>query len=62
MLDIVHDETTPILQIPGSLTYGCVMVGMALLGLLALQSAWQSWQAQPEPAHDTEPRVPTAHW
>ena len=62
LLDIVHDEKSPILQLPGSLTYGCVMVGMALLGLLALQSAWQAAQPKPEPAPDAEPKVPTAHW
>jgi TRAP-type transport system small permease protein len=62
MLEIVHDEKSPILQLPGSLTYGCVMVGMALLGLLALQSAWQAWHTQPEPAHSGEHHVPTAHW
>jgi TRAP-type C4-dicarboxylate transport system permease small subunit len=62
MLDVVHDEKSPILQVPGSLTYGCVMVGMALLGLLALQSAWQAWHAQPQAAHGDEHHVPTAHW
>ncbi|KQP43154.1 TRAP transporter small permease [Pseudorhodoferax sp. Leaf274] len=66
MLDIVHDERSPILQIPGSLTYGCVMGGMALLAVLALQSAWRTWQApQAEPARantPSEPRVPAAHW
>ncbi len=62
MLDIVHDEKSPILQLPGSITYACVMGGMVLLALLALQSAWQAWQAQPEPANDAEPHVPTAHW
>lgn len=43
MLPIVHDETSSILQIPGSVTYGCVLVGMALLALLALISAWRAW-------------------
>jgi len=62
MLDVVHDEKSPILQVPGSLTYGCVMVGMALLSLLALQSAWQASRAQPGPVQDAEPHVPTAHW
>jgi TRAP-type C4-dicarboxylate transport system permease small subunit len=64
MLDIVHDEKSPILQLPGSLTYGCVMVGMAMLALLALQSAWQAWHAgpEPEPAMGADPKVPTAHW
>ena len=62
MLDIAHDEKSPILQLPGSITYACVMGGMLLLALLALQSAWQAWQAQPEPANGAEPHVPTAHW
>ncbi len=64
MLEIVHDEKSPMLQIPGSLTYGCVMAGMALLSLLALQSAWFSWNAQPAPPPDPEadPAVPVAHW
>ena len=62
MLDIVHDEKSPILQLPGSITYACVMGGMVLLALLAVQSAWQSWFAQPEPASDAEPHVPVAHW
>jgi len=39
MLEIVHDEKSPILQVPGSVTYACVMVGMAFLGVLALKSA-----------------------
>ena len=62
MLDIVHDEKSPILQVPGSITYACVMGGMALLAVLALQSAWQAWFAQPEPVNDAESHVPVAHW
>ena len=64
MLEIVHDEKSPMLQIPGSLTYGCVMAGMALLSLLALQSAWFSWNAQPAspPDPEADPAVPVAHW
>jgi len=42
MLEIVHDERTQILGIPGSVTYACLMVGMSLLALLALQSAWRA--------------------
>ena len=63
MLEIVHDEKSPILQVPGSITYGCVMGGMALLCLLALQSATLAWRTQPLPAPpDAEPPVPAAHW
>ena len=62
MLEIVHDEKSPILQLPGSITYACVMVGMALLGLLALQSAWRAWTVRPSAEPSGEPAVPTAHW
>ena len=65
MLDVVHDEKSPILQLPGSLTYGCVMAGMALLALLAVQSAWRAWH-MPLPARvstdSADAQVPTAHW
>lgn len=62
MLDVVHDEKSPILQVPGSVTYACVMVGMALLAVLALQSAWRAWRPLPAAAPDAEPAVPVAHW
>jgi TRAP-type C4-dicarboxylate transport system permease small subunit len=45
MLEIVHDERSPILQIPNSVTYACVLGGMVMLALLALQSAWRAWRA-----------------
>ena len=63
MLGIVHDEKSPILQVPGSLTYGCVMAGLLMLGLLAIKSAWNAWTTLPV-AHDpnAEQAVPEAHW
>jgi TRAP-type transport system small permease protein len=63
MLEIVHDEKSAILQVPGSATYGCVMVGLLMLGLLACKSAWNAWQTPPvEHQAGDEPVVPTAHW
>lgn len=62
MLEIVHDEKSPILQLPGSITYACVMVGMALLAVIALQSSWQAWRAPVTAAPPAEQPVPTAHW
>lgn len=63
MLSIVHDEKSAILQVPGSITYGCVMAGLLMLGLLALKSAWNAWLA-PAVATVTsdEHVVPEAHW
>jgi TRAP-type transport system small permease protein len=62
MLEIVHDEKSPILQVPGSVTYGCVMGGMAMLALLALQSAWRAWRNWPASDPDAVSQVPAAHW
>ncbi|RZS57085.1 TRAP transporter small permease [Sphaerotilus mobilis] len=65
MLELVHDEKSPILGVPGSVTYACVMVGMALLALLAAQSAWRVWRLPPVEApqgEDGAPPVPVAHW
>ncbi len=59
MLEIVHDEKSPILQIPGSVTYACVMVGMAMLAVLGLLSAWRAWRYRPSQA---EAGAPAAHW
>ncbi len=60
MLEIVHDEKSPILQIPGSATYGCVMGGMALLAVLALLSAWRTWISKDEDVQTDA--VPVALW
>lgn len=62
MLEIVHDERTPILQLPGSITYACVMVGMAMLALIALRSALFAWRSRPAPTDASEPKLPSAHW
>lgn len=60
MLEIVHDEKSPILQLPGSITYGCVMAGMSMLALLALFSAWRVWTSSDEISTDMTP--PAVHW
>lgn len=61
MLEIVHDEKSPILQVPGSVTYGCVMGGMVMLALLALQSAWRAFQSNGVlPAASIDPQE--IHW
>ena len=46
MLEIVHDERSPILQVPGSVTYVCVLIGMVLIAALAVLAAWRAWRRQ----------------
>jgi TRAP-type transport system small permease protein len=63
MLEIVHDEKSPILQVPGSLTYGCVMGGLLMLAVLACQSAWKARVTQPRERDPLEEQAaPEAHW
>ncbi len=62
MLEIVHDEKSPILQVPGSVTYACLLGGMVMLALLALQSAWQVWRAEPATQPQTGDAIKTPHW
>jgi TRAP-type C4-dicarboxylate transport system permease small subunit len=62
MLPIVHDEKSAILQVPGSVTYGCVMAGMALLALLALQSAWRAWRVRSAEEAALVAHDPVPHW
>jgi len=35
---------------------------MAMLALLALQSAWRAWRDGPAQAPDAASQVPAAHW
>jgi TRAP-type C4-dicarboxylate transport system permease small subunit len=60
LLPIVHGERSPILKVPGSLTYGCVLIGLALLALLALQSALRTWRAPPRPSAASAPASPAS--
>lgn len=46
MLEIVHDERSPILQVPGSVTYVCVLIGMVLIAALAVLAAWRAWRCE----------------
>jgi TRAP-type C4-dicarboxylate transport system permease small subunit len=62
MLEVVHDEKSPILQVPGSITYACVMAGMAMLALLALFAARRTWANRTEAAQGGDPDVTAAHW
>lgn len=62
MLEIVNGETSPILHVPGSVTYACVLGGMAMLAVLALQSAWRAWRAPVAPHAPGEVLHQIPHW
>jgi TRAP-type transport system small permease protein len=58
MLGIAHDERSPILGVPSSVTYGCVMVGLGFLAVLALLGAWRALTGQGPVA----PVADQPHW
>jgi TRAP-type C4-dicarboxylate transport system permease small subunit len=60
MLEIVHDERTPILLVPTSVTYGCLMAGMLMLALLALLSAYRALRGVQVARDDSEPGAQAA--
>lgn len=62
MLEIVNDETSPILHVPGSVTYASVLGGMVMLALLALQSAWQAWRVPAGVASHAPDELQVPRW
>ena len=50
ILPLAHEERSPILHVPGSVTYGCVMAGLLLLALFALLAARRAWRPAPAPS------------
>ena len=59
----MQDEKSPILQVPGSVTYACVMGGMVMLALLALQSAWLTFRrSHATAAQSGSGEVAVPHW
>jgi TRAP-type transport system small permease protein len=62
MLEIVNDEKSPILHVPGSVTYACVLGGMVMLALLALQSAWRAWRVPVGAVFHVADELQVPHW
>ncbi|MDZ5461861.1 hypothetical protein SM757_35355, partial [Azohydromonas lata] len=50
LMEIAADEKTPILQVPGSVTVGCLMLGFALLALVTLCRLPDVWARNSEKA------------
>jgi TRAP-type C4-dicarboxylate transport system permease small subunit len=43
LAEIAADERTPILQVPGSVSVGCLMLGFVLLGIVTLCRLPEVW-------------------
>jgi TRAP-type C4-dicarboxylate transport system permease small subunit len=60
MLPIVHDEKSPILGVPQSVTFGCVILGMLCLMLLAIKDTITAIKTHA--AAQSEISTPNAHY
>ncbi len=57
LVEIAADERTPILQVPGSVSVSCMMLGFTLLAVVTLCRLPQVWVSQPDLLLD-EPTEP----
>ncbi len=48
LVEIAADERTPILQVPGSVSVSCMMLGFTLLAVVTLCRLPQVWVSQPD--------------
>jgi TRAP-type transport system small permease protein len=58
LMPIAADELSPMLQVPGSVTIGALLLGFVLIAILTLLHVFTA-RAQPDAAH--EPAVPAVH-
>jgi TRAP-type C4-dicarboxylate transport system permease small subunit len=61
LVEIAADERTPILQVPGSVSVGCLVIGFALLSLSTLCKLPEVWAGAEAPHGHEEPEVAAAH-
>lgn len=61
LMEIAADERTPILQVPGSVSVGCLMLGFALLSLVTLCRLPEVWAGAVAPHGHEEPEIAAAH-
>jgi TRAP-type C4-dicarboxylate transport system permease small subunit len=61
LLEIAADERSPVLQVPGSISVGCLVLGFALLSLTTLCQLPALWAGAAEPHGHEEPEIAATH-
>jgi TRAP-type C4-dicarboxylate transport system permease small subunit len=61
LLEIAADERTPILQVPGSVSVGCLVLGFAMLSLATLCKLPSIWAGSEALHGHADPEVAARH-
>ena len=61
LMEIAADERSPILQVPGSVSVGCLMLGFALLSLVTVCKLPALWVGSEAPHGHEEPEMAATH-
>ena len=61
LMEIAADERSPILQVPGSVSVGSLMLGFTLLAIVTLCRLPQTWSGAQVPHGHEEPEVAATH-
>jgi TRAP-type transport system small permease protein len=61
LMEIAADERSPILQVPGSVSVGCLVLGFALLSLVTLCKLPEVWAGAEAPHGHEEPEIAATH-
>ena len=60
LMEIAADERSPILQVPGSVSVGCLVIGFALLSIVTLCKLPEVWAGVEEPHGHEEADIEVA--
>jgi TRAP-type C4-dicarboxylate transport system permease small subunit len=61
LVEIAADERTPIMQVPGSVSVSCLMLGFAFLAIVTICRLPQVWVSQPDLMQDPRPDSAPEH-
>ena len=61
LMEIAADERSPILQVPGSVSVGCLVLGFAMLSLVTLCKLPEVWAGVEVPHGHEDPEIAATH-
>ena len=61
LMEIAADERSPILQVPGSVSVGCLVLGFAVLSLVTLCKLPEVWAGVEVPHGHEDPEIAATH-